>query len=92
MAVVIILFQLKKGRDDLDIPAVEEIYRVSGYPLLEYMVFDTDISVEVTKMRADDLLEEILCLHQRTKNMPKYVHTDSDYCHLVAIPASDTHE
>ena len=49
MAVVIILFQLKKGRDDLDIPAVEEIYRVSGYPLLEYMVFDTDISYGVTK-------------------------------------------
>ena len=56
------------------------------------MGFYTDISDGVSKMKAAALSGEVVRLHQRTKNMPKYVHMDSDYCHLVAILASDTHE
>ena len=56
------------------------------------MGFDTGISSGVAKMWAATVLKEIVCLHQRTKNMLKYVHTNSNYGHLVAIPASDTQE
>ena len=43
-------------------------------------------------MRAATLLGEIVRLHQQTKNPLKYVHTNSKYEHLVAIPASKTQE
>ena len=56
------------------------------------MGFDTDISGGVTEMRAATILGDIVRLHLRTKNPLKYVHTNSKYGHLVAIPASDTHE
>ena len=56
------------------------------------MVFDTDISDGVAKMRVATILGEIVRLHQRTKNMLKYVHTNSKYGHLVAIPDSCTQE
>ena len=84
--------KLNKGHGKMYIPYLQEVSHVSSYPLLESMSFDTDISDKFSKMRAATLLKYIFRLHQRTKNMPKYVHTDSDYCHLVAIPASDTHE
>ena len=58
------------------VPAVEEVLHVSSYPLIESMGFDTDISDGVTKMRAEDLLGEIVRLHQHTKNPLKYVHTN----------------
>ena len=60
----------------MDIIAVEEFFHVSGYPLLESMGFDTDISDGVTKMRAADRLGEIVRLHQCTNNPLKYVHTN----------------
>ena len=56
------------------------------------MGIDTDISDGVAKMRAETLLGEIFRPHQRTKNLPKYSHTNSKYGHLVAVLASDTHE
>ena len=86
------IYQLNKGHDDMAIPYVEEFFHVSSYPLIESMGFYTDISDEVAKMRAATLLEEIVCLHQLTKNMLKYVHKNSNYGHLVSIPASDTQE
>ena len=74
----------------MDIPSVEEVSHVSRYPLLEYMGFDTDDSGGVAKMRASTLLVEIDCLHKRTKNRLKYVHANSKYGHLFAIPYSYT--
>ena len=56
------------------------------------MGFDTDISDGVTKMSADTILGEIVCLHQRTKNPLRYVHTNSKYDHLISISDSDTQE
>ena len=65
---------------------------MSSYPLLESMGFGTDISDGVAKMRSATLLGEIVCLHQHTKNPLRYVHTNSKYGHLVAIPDSDNQE
>ena len=83
---------LSKGCDEMAIPYVEEILCVSSYLLLYSMVFDTEISDEVAKMRAVTLLGEIIRLHQCTKNPLKYLHAYSKYGHIVAIPASDTQE
>ena len=85
-------YQLNKRHDDIATAAVEEVSHVSSYPLLEYMGFYTDIYDEASKMRSATLLGEIFHLHQRTKNPLKYVHTNSKYGHLVAIPDSDTQE
>ena len=65
---------------------------VSSYPILESIGFGTDISDGVAKMRAANILGEIFRLHQRTKNLLKYVHTNSNYGHPVVIPASETEE
>ena len=56
------------------------------------MGFDTDISDGVAKSRATTILGDIVCLHQCTKNTLNYVHTNSNYGHIVAIPSSDTQE
>ena len=74
----------------MDIPAVEEVLHVYIYPLLESVGFDTDISDGVAKMWEAILLGDIVRLHQRTKNQPKYVHTNSKYGHIFSIPSSDT--
>ena len=76
----------------MDIPAVEKISHMSSYPLLEYMGFDTDISDGYIKTRTAPILGEIFRLYQRTKNMMKCVHKNSNYGLLVAIPDSDTQE
>ena len=60
--------------------------------MIESMGFDTDISDGVAKIRAAALLVDIVSLHQCTKNMLKYVHTNSKYGHLVTITDSDTQE
>ena len=56
------------------------------------MGFDTDIYYGVAKMRAATLLGDIFHLHQRTKKLLNYVHTNSKYGHFIAIPASETYE
>ena len=56
------------------------------------MGFDNYIYDGVVKMRAATLLGDIVHLHQRTKDPMKYVHTNSNYRHLVAITDSDTQE
>ena len=56
------------------------------------MGFQIYVSDGVAKMRAAILLGDIVRLHQRTKNLLKYVHIKSKYGNLVAIPASDTQE
>ena len=56
------------------------------------MGFGTDIYDGVAKMRASTLLGDIVCLHQRTKTPLKYVHKNSKYGHLVAIPAYDNQD
>ena len=86
------IYQLNKGHYDMDIQAVKKFYCVYSFPLLESIVFDTDIYDGVAKMRAATLLGEILRPHQQTKNPLKYAHTDSNYGHLVAIPTSETQE
>ena len=43
-------------------------------------------------MGAPTLFGDIFRLHQCTKKPLKYVHTNSNYGHLVSIPASDTQE
>ena len=43
-------------------------------------------------MRAANILGDIVRLHQCTKNILKYVHTNSKYGHIVAMSASDTQE
>ena len=83
-------YQINKGHEEMDIPALEEVLHVSRYPLLESMGFDADISDGVAKMRAATLLGDIARLHQRTKYPLMYVHTNSNYEYLVAIPDSDT--
>ena len=72
----------------MGISPVEEVLHVFSYPMIESMGFETDISDGVKKMRAATILGDIFCLHQHTKNMLKYVHTNSKYGHLIAIPAS----
>ena len=67
--------QLNKGHDYVDVTDAGEVLHMSSYPLLESMGFDTDISDGVAKRRAAALLGYIVCLHQRTKNPLKYVHT-----------------
>ena len=74
------------------VTALEEVLHVSSYPMLESMGFNTDISDGVSKMRVSTLLGEIFHLHQRTKNTLKYVHTNSNYWHLVTISSSDNQE
>ena len=61
-------YQLNIGHAGIDIPAAEEFSQVSGYPLVEYMGFGTDISDGVAKMRAATLLGDIFRLRQRTNN------------------------
>ena len=56
------------------------------------MCFYTDIFDGVTKMRAVTFLGDIFCLHERTNNPLKYVHTSSKYGNIVTITASDTKE
>ena len=75
--------QLNKGRDDINLLAVEEVFHVTSYPLPESMGFDTNIYDGVTIMRAATLLVDIVRLRQCTKNTLKYVHTKSKYGHLV---------
>ena len=65
---------------------------MSSYLIIESMGFDIDISDGFAKMRAANILGEIVRLHQHTKNPLKYVDTNSKYGHIVAIPASDTNE
>ena len=86
------IYQINKGHDEVSIPAVEEVSHVSIYPHLESMGFDTDIFDGVVKIRAAIILREIVCLHQYTKNILKYVHTNSKYGHLFAIPPSETQD
>ena len=74
------------------IPEVEEFLHVYSYPMTESMGFDTDISDGVAKMRAATLLGEIVRLRQCTKNPLRYVHTNSNYGHIVAMPDYDTQE
>ena len=74
----------------MDITYMQEVLNVYSYPLMEYTGFDTGIVYGVVKMTAATLLGEIVCLHQCTNNTLKYVHTNSKYGNLVAIPASDT--
>ena len=81
---------LNKGHANMAISAVEEFLHVSSYPMIESVGFDTDISDGVAKMRAAALLGDIVRLHQRTKNPLKYVHTNSKYGNLVAVPDCDT--
>ena len=52
----IIIFQLKKGPNDMAIPALEGVENLSIYLLLEYMGFNTNISDGVKKMRVATLL------------------------------------
>ena len=59
LAIDIILCQLNKWYDEMDIPYVEEVAHVSRYPLLESMNFDTGISGLVTKNRAATLLGDL---------------------------------
>ena len=75
----------------MTISAVEEVSRVSSCPMLESMVFDTDIYDGVAKMSAATILGEIVRLNQHTKNTLNYVYTNLKYGHLVAVPASETH-
>ena len=71
---------------------MEEVSHFSGYPLLESMGFDTDISDGVAKIRAATILGETVRLHQHTKNPLNYVHTKSKYERLVVMPASYTQQ
>ena len=40
----------------MDIPAVGEVSKLSSYPMIDSIGFDTDISDGVTKMRAANIL------------------------------------
>ena len=57
-------YQINKGHEEMDIPALEEVLHVSSYPLLESMGFDTDIFDGVAKIRAGIILGDISLLHQ----------------------------
>ena len=61
------IYQLSKGRDEMDIPPLEEVLNVSKYPMLEYMGFDTNISDGVAKMRSATFLRDIFRLRQCIK-------------------------
>ena len=93
-----IIYQLKqrdrinKRNDNMDIPSLGGFPHVSSYPLIESMGFDTDIYDGVARMRAATHLGDIFRLHQRTKNLLEYVHTNSKYGHLIEIPASYNQE
>ena len=63
---------------------------MSIYPLLESMGFDTDIYDGVAKMMSATLLEDIVRIHQLTKNPLNYVHTNSKYGCIVVILDSDS--
>ena len=63
-----------------------------SYPLMEYTGFDTGIFYGVVKMRAATILGDIFRLHQFNKNPLKYVHTNSKYKNIFAIPDSSTQE
>ena len=76
----------------MDIPYVEEVFNVSSYHLLECIGFDTDISDGVVKLRVANILGEIVRLCKCTKTPLKYVHKNSKYGHLVAIPAYDNQD
>ena len=52
---------------------VEEVLKMSIYPLLESMGFDTGIYDGFAKLRAATILGDILRLHKFTKNILKYV-------------------
>ena len=78
-------FHLNKGYDEISIPSLEEVMHVSIYPLLESMGFDTDIYDGVAKMMSATLLEDIVRIHKLTKNLLKYVHTNSKYGYIVVI-------
>ena len=54
------------------------------------MGFDTDIYDGVAKMMSATLLEDIVRIHQLTKNPLNYVHTNSKYGYIVVILDSDT--
>ena len=72
------------------ISAVEDVLHVSIYPLIESMGSDTGISDGVAKRSAANILGDIFCLHQFNKNPLKYVHTNSKYGLIFAIPAAGT--
>ena len=91
-AIVIILCHIKKWHAELDIPAVEEVVHVSSYPMMESMGFDTGIYDGFETMSTVTLLGEIVRLHKCTKHLLKYVHKNSKYGHIVAIPASANQE
>ena len=84
--------QLNKGHAEMAIPSVGKVLHVSSYPLIESMSFDTAVSGGVAKLRVATILGDIFRLIQLTKHLLKYVHTNSNYGHLVEIPASDTKE
>ena len=92
------LFQLKqidkvnKGHNKMDITAAERVLHVSSYPMIASMGLDSDMSDEVANMRSATLLGDIACFHQHTKNSLNYVHTNSKYEYIVAIPAADALE
>ena len=73
LSIYIVLCQIKKLRNDMDLPDVEDLVHVSSYPILEYMGFDTGIYDGSAKMRVATILGDILRLHKSTKNIMKYV-------------------
>ena len=73
LSIYIVLCQIKKLRNDMDLPDVEDLVHVSSYPILEYMGFDTGIYDGFAKMRAATILGDILRLHKFTENILKYV-------------------
>ena len=85
-------YHLNRGHDEMYKPYEEKFLHLSSYPLLESMGFYTDISDGVAKIRAATILGDIVRLDQRTEKLLKYVHTNSNYGRIVAIPASDTQE
>ena len=86
------IYHMNKGYDEIAIPSMKEVLHVSIYPLLESMGFDTDIYDGVEKIISATLLEDIVRLHQLTKNPLKCVHKNSKYGYLVVILDSDTWE
>ena len=55
--------QLNRWHGKMDILAVEEVFLVSGYPLLESMGFDDYIYDGAAKIRTTTLLGDIVRLH-----------------------------
>ena len=56
------------------------------------MSFYADVSGGVEKLRVATHLGEFVRTHQLTKNLLNYVHTNSDYGHIVEITSSETQE